>query len=170
MDAITSFKLVASMLLCALLICCIVLYARSRNMKQTHHHDRKHDHNHAHERAYVKNGKRGIFQVITAIPWCCVITVPLLVLSLFTTAIPIAAIGAFDEFFHGYLLWPLVALHIFGLVSYFGYAKHKTKNTTMLYIASSVLFAITLAFHFTPLHDMLYHHDEAGSVHTGQTH
>ncbi|MEN9852425.1 MAG: hypothetical protein RI996_368 [Candidatus Parcubacteria bacterium] len=129
-----------------------------------------HNHNHTHNHVHTKGNKGGVFQVITAIPWCCVITVPLLVLSLFTTAIPIAAIGAFDEFFHSYLLWPLVVLHLFGLVTYFGYAKHKTKNTTMLYIASSVLFVITLAFHFTPLHDMLYHHDEAGSAAVGEVH
>ncbi len=112
-----------------------------------------------------KKKHSGLLQLLTAIPWCCIISTPLVVLSAFTAVVPIAAVATFDGFFHQYLLVPAVIIHLIGLVWYFGFDKHKSSRLTKFYIGSSVLFVLSMGFHFTPLHDHLYgvheHHDHS---------
>jgi hypothetical protein len=118
-------------------------------------------HSHAHNKAYA--------QIAMAIPWCCVLTVPILILSVFTALVPAAFMGplaSFDHFFHKWLLIPALVLHVLGVLWYFVLDPHKTKKLTILYVSSSVLFLASLLFHFSPLHDELYHshekHEAAG--------
>jgi RsiW-degrading membrane proteinase PrsW (M82 family) len=89
-------------------------------------------------------------------------------MSMVTTIIPIAAVAAFDDFFHQFVLWPAVVVHVAGIVWYFIINKKRSNTLTKWYIASSLLFAATIIFHFSEIHNHIFHPNDhhEGAAHS----
>lgn len=91
-----------------------------------------------------------------SIPWCCVVS---LVLTGIATSGSIVGV-VFDEAFHEWMpliLTVLVPMHIFGIYRYLQHPK-KTRGQTVFLLTTTILFVLSIGFHFTEIHDHLIRH------------
>lgn len=94
---------------------------------------------------------------ILAIPWCCVLSVTLTLLATSGSMIGIV----FDEAFHEWMpvvLAVLVPTHIYGIYRYAKYSC-KSRGRTLFLIFTTLLFILSIGFHFTDIHDQIIGHD-----------
>jgi hypothetical protein len=108
------------------------------------------------QRPKVKNP---YLQMLVSIPWCCVTSIILILISLFSSFIPLAGISVLDTFFHKFLLIPAMLLHIYGIIWYIKFDHHKTARKNKMYIALSILFVASLVFHVSDIHDTIFAHN-----------
>lgn len=115
---------------------------------------------HVHKTNIHKTG----FQAFISIPWCCVVSIFIIGLSLFSSVIPLSGVKVFDEFFHHYLILPTVLLHLFGIYWYITRDHHKTAKKNLLYVGLSMLFVLSMLFHFSGLHEKLFNTVESHRI------
>lgn len=95
---------------------------------------------------------RNIISVLLSIPWCCVIS---LGIAFFTTTGSLLGF-IFDDLMHKVIPF-LVLFHIYGITSYARH-KEKTRGRTLFLIFTTILFVVSIGFHFTDLHDKIIGH------------
>ncbi len=99
-----------------------------------------------------KKGDNAI-AVFLSIPWCCVVS---LGIAFFTTTGSLLGFF-FDEMMHDVIPF-LVTFHIYGIVRYARH-KEKTRGRTMFLVITTLLFIVSVGFHFTELHDHIIGHE-----------
>ena len=115
----------------------------------------------------TNNTKNVAFQTLISIPWCCVGSLVLILLGLFSSVIPLVGVSEFDSFFHKWLLAPAVLLHLFGIYRYLFVEGHKTRKMNIIYIFLTTLFIVSMFFHFSDLHDDIFNHSDHNEVQSG---
>ncbi len=106
---------------------------------------------------------RSLTHTILSIPWCCVVS---LSIALFTTTGSLIGFF-FDELMHDVIPF-LVVFHIYGIFRYFRHPE-KTRGRTLFLVVTTLLFFVSVGFHFTDLHDDIlgydHDHEEHGHDH-----
>lgn len=85
--------------------------------------------------------------IIFSIPWCCIVS---LGIAFFTTTGSLLGFF-FDELMHDAIYF-LVVFHIYGIIRYLR-DKEKTYGRTVFLVSTTLLFFVSVGFHFTELHD-----------------
>lgn len=96
--------------------------------------------------------RRGVL-VFFSIPWCCVVS---LAIAFFTTTGSLLGFF-FDNLMHDVIPF-LVLFHVYGIVTYVKH-REKTQGRTLFLAFTTILFFLSVGFHFTELHDHILGHN-----------
>ncbi len=100
----------------------------------------------------VNEKLRKILTALLSIPWCCVVTVGIATLT--TTG---SLTGFFfDEVIHSVIPF-LIIFHVYGIYRYLRHER-KSRWQSVFLLFTTLLFLVSVGFHFTDLHDHLIGH------------